>query len=133
MQRKHESGFSLLELVVSAAVMSVMILAIYGYFNHIRSANRHANNIVISNQIAHQQIETYRNTSYNDLVVGTHDVSSILTPYPSLHAPRTATAVITETEPNGLKQISLTITYTDNGGVKTVYMNTLVASRGVNQ
>ncbi len=133
MKLSDQRGFSLLELVVSAAVMSVIILGVYGFFESVRDMNRFANNLVIANQVAQQQIETYRNTPYNNLTVGTNNVSSILTPYPTLRTPRSATAVITELQADGLKQIDLTVSYTDKGGTKTIAVTTLVSSRGINK
>ena len=128
-----ERGFSLLELLITAAVMSVIILSIYGFFQSVRDINRYANNLVLANQVAQKQIESYRNTPYNTIPTGTQNLTSILTPYPSLRTPRSATAVITELQPNGLKQIDLTITYSDKGGTKTVVVSTLVAARGINK
>jgi prepilin-type N-terminal cleavage/methylation domain-containing protein len=133
MTRRDERGFSLLELIISAAVMSVIILAIYGFFQSVRDINRYASNMVIASQVAQKQMETYRNTPYNSLTVGTQSVSSILTPYGSLKTPRSATATITELQPNGLKQIDMVVSYTDKGGTKTVRLNTLVAARGINR
>lgn len=133
MKSRDERGFSLLELLITAAVMSVIILSIYGFFQSVRDVNRFASNLVIANQVAQKQIEAYRNTPYNTIPTGTQNVSSILTSYPSLRTPRSATAVITELQPDGLKQIDLTISYTDKGGTKTVAVSTLVASRGINK
>jgi prepilin-type N-terminal cleavage/methylation domain-containing protein len=130
---RSEQGFSLLELIISAAVMSITFLAIFGFFNELRDLNRYANNLVVVNQVMHQQLELYRNTPYNNLANGTQSVASILTPYPSLRSPRSANVVVTELEASGLKQIDLTITYTDRGGLKTFSATTYVASRGVNK
>ena len=113
--------------------MSIIITAIYSFFIAVRDTNRFANNLVLANQVAQQQLETYRNTTYNNLPVGTQNVSSILTPYPSLRSPRSATAVITEPQATGYKQIDLTISYTDKGGTKRVFASTIVASRGLNR
>lgn len=133
MKDNRENGFSLLELLISAAVMSIIILAIYGFFDNVRAINRYASNLVIANQAAQQQLETYRNTPYNNLATGSQNVSSILTPYPSLRSPRSATAVITELQPYGLKQVDLTISYAERGGTRTIMVSTLVAARGINK
>ncbi len=133
MRQADERGFSLLELVVTAAVMSVIITSLYTFFVEVRDVNRYASNMVIANQLTQQQIETYRNTPYNNLATGTQNVSSILAPYPSLLAPRSATATITELQPDGLKQVDLTISFTGKGGTKTVSVSTLVAGRGINK
>lgn len=133
MRLRDERGFSLLELIVSAAVMGVIIVAIYTFFEQVRDINRYANSMVIANQAAQEQMEKYRNTPYNNLPTGTQNMNSILTPYPALRSPRSASVVITELQPNGLKQIDLTITYTERGGPKTMQISTLVASRGINK
>lgn len=108
-------------------------MAMLQFFIEVRDLNRFSSNMVIVNQLAQQQIEQYRNTPYNNLVVGTQNIAGILTPYPTLLAPRSATATITELQPNGLKQIDLTITFTGKGGLKTTSVTTLVASRGINK
>ncbi len=130
---RRSDGFTLLELIIAAAVMSITVMSIYQFFISVRDINRFASNLVVVNQVANQQMEVYRNTAYNDLTVGTTSVASILTPYPQLHTPRSASVTITEPQVNGYKQVVLTITYTDKGGLKTDEVTTLIAARGVNK
>ena len=123
----------MLELIIASAVMSITFIALYGYFMSIRQVNTTASNMVIATQVAQQQMELYRNTPYNTLTVGTTDLASILTPYPSLRTPRTATSTITEVQPSGYKQVDVTVTYKERGGTKTVKLTTLIAAQGINR
>jgi prepilin-type N-terminal cleavage/methylation domain-containing protein len=132
MKFKNEDGFSLLELVVSAAVMGVIIVAIYGFFGSVREINRYANNLVIANQALQQQVEIYRNTPYAGIAVGTQNLNSALTAYPSLKN-GTMSAVVTEPQVTGYKQIAFTLSYLDKGGTKTVKASTIIANRGINR
>jgi type II secretory pathway pseudopilin PulG len=123
----------MIELIVTTAVVGIVTVALYGFFITVREVNDNANNAVIANQLAEQQMEIYRNTTYNNLTTGTQSVSSILTPYPTLRSPRSATVTITELQTSGYKQVDVVISYTGRGGTKTVRLTTLVAVQGINK
>ncbi len=141
MSLRNERGFTLMELVVTAAFMGIVIVAIAGLFIGLRQINRAANNYTIAVQVAQQIVEKYRNTAYSNIATGTTDVTSTYLPaYPSLLAPRSATttvAYITATGASsgtdvGMKRVDVAVSYTDRTGVKNVQFETWIANKGLN-
>jgi type II secretory pathway pseudopilin PulG len=127
-------GFTIIELVVTIAFMGIVIVSLMELFTALRQTNRAANNYTIATQVAQQIVEQYRNTPYASINTGTSDVtSSALSPYPSLLTPRSATVTVAEVDPNGLKQIDVSISYKERTGVKTVQLSTYVSYKGINK
>src|SRR5262245_47404131 len=93
--RGDERGFTLMELVVTAAFMGIVIVAIANLFIGLRQINRSANNYMIAVEAAQQQLETFRNTPYSSIATGTTDITtSALSAYPSLLTPRSASTTV---------------------------------------
>jgi Tfp pilus assembly protein PilV len=129
-----QRGFSLIELVVTAAFMGIIVVAVVGLFIGLRQINRTANNYTIATQVAQQLVEQYRNTPYASIAVGTTNVtSSALSPYPSLLSPRSATVTVTQVNASGIKQVDVAISYKDRVGTKNVQFSTQVANKGLNR
>ncbi len=128
-----QAGFSLLELIVAAAVMGVIVSVIITAIFGIQNLNHKTKNLTIATQVVQQQEEVYRNTPYNSIPVGTVDLISQLSPYPSLHTPRSATATITEIQAGSLKKVVINVAYTEAGSTKNIAVATLIASRGINK
>lgn len=133
MDIRNEKGFTLLEVLITIAVMAIVFIALAGAFNTIHQINARANTLTVATQLAQQQHEKVRNTAYNSIAIGTSDFSSVLTPYKNLGSPKSATMVVTQVNANGLKKIDITILYTDQKNPKTVKVTTLVALNGINK
>lgn len=130
----NQAGFTLIETLVALVVIAMSVAAVLTAFIAVESLNRRARNLTIATQAANQQLETYRNTAYAGIPTGANqDLSSLLTPYPSLGTPRSALATITEIDPAGLKQVDIAISYTESGKTKNVQVSTLIARRGINR
>lgn len=134
MKHRGESGFTLIELVVTAAFMGIVVVAVAGLFTSLRQINIAANNYTIATQVAQQLMEQYRNTPYNNITVGTQDVTSTaLAAYPSLLSPRSATVTISDFDPNGIKKLDVAISYKSRTGTRNIQMQTLISNKGVNK
>jgi prepilin-type N-terminal cleavage/methylation domain-containing protein len=134
MMRIRQQGFTLIELVVAAAFMGIVVVAIAELFIGLRQINQTANNYTIASQVAQQLVETYRNTPYGNITVGTANVTtSALGPYPSLLSPRSATVTVTQVNANGIKQVDVAISYKDRTGTKNVQYSTQISNKGLNR
>ena len=132
--RHREAGFTMIEIMIASITIALTVAAVASAFNTVEVLNRRARNLTIATQLVQQQMEVYRNTPFAGLpVAGTTDVSSILSPYPSLGSPRSATATVTDVDPGDLKQIDITLSYTESGHTKTVEATTQIAVRGLNK
>ncbi len=115
------------------AFLGIVVVAVSELYTTLRQANRAANNYTVAVQAAQQLVEKYRNTGYNDIPVGTTDVTSTtLAAHPNLLEPRSATTSVTE-ESVGMKKIDVTISYKERTGIKTVQFSTLVSYKGLNR
>ncbi len=133
MRSKNSNGFTIIELVVAMAFLGIVVVAVSELYTTLRQANRAANNYTVAVQAAQQLVEKYRNTGYNDIPVGTTDVTSTtLAAHPNLLEPRSATTSVTE-ENVGMKKIDVTISYKERTGIKTVQFSTLVSYKGLNR
>ena len=131
---QNERGFTLIEVMVSAVLMAIMIIALQQLFIALKQLNREANNYTDATEVAQELIEKYRNLPYSNLTPGVTDLtSSALGPYPNLLSPRSATVTITQVNPNGLDQLDVAISYKDRDGVKNVQLETDVSYKGVNR
>lgn len=129
---RNESGFTLIELVVTTAFMGIVIVALMGMYAQVGFLGRDASNLTIATKVAEQEMEVYRNTPFSALILGSHDFSAKLSPYSALGSPRTAIVAVSQVNPAGLDQIDITVTYTDHGRVQTIGMSTQMSYKGIN-
>lgn len=128
-----ERGFTLIEVVVTIAVMGTIFVSISALFSTLHQVNAEGNTLTIVTELAQQQLEKIRNVPYNGLTIGTSDVSSILTTYSTIGSPKSAAIVVTQVDPNGLKRVDITISYSDHKVAKVIKVSTLVALNGIDK
>lgn len=126
-----ESGFTLLEVVVTTMLMSVVFLVISESMAGLQAMNRQARNYLNAVEYAQHRLEYYRNAGYNS-IPDSEDFTSSLPG--ELTTPRSGTMVFSDLNPviAGLKKLDITISYKD-GSVRTVMVSTLVAQRGIDR
>lgn len=113
--------------------MTIFFTSIGSLFNTLHTLSGRANNLIIATQVAQQQLETYRNTPYNNIALGTVDYSSLLDQYKTMGSPKSVTVTTTQKDPNGLKQVDVTVQYHDHKLAKTIAVSTLIALNGINR
>lgn len=133
MKLRAQAGFTMLELVITATIAAIIILVVIEGFNDIEKLNRNARNTTIATEVAQQELEKIRNTPYANIATGTSDITTVLSPYPSLESPRSAQLKVTEVDPDGLKTIEVDISYTIFHRTKKVQLVTQVANSGLNR
>lgn len=138
LRRADQSGFSLVELVITSTVMAVAAVSLVTVFTTITSLNRRTRNLTLATQAAQKQVEIYRNTAFSALSIGTVNFEPDLPA--ALRAPRTATATFSDADPNAdppnpieLMRLDIAITYTEKGQTKKVEVSTLITKRGINR
>ncbi|HSX48544.1 MAG TPA: prepilin-type N-terminal cleavage/methylation domain-containing protein [Candidatus Nanoarchaeia archaeon] len=123
-------GFTLIEVLIAAAVLAMSAAAVVSVFVTVKTLNRRARNITLATQAAQQEIEVLRNTAYASLPIGSTDFSSSLPG--ELQDPKTATAVIAES-PVGLKRVDITISYGESGRSKQIQFSTAISQIGIDR
>ncbi|HSH31779.1 MAG TPA: type II secretion system protein [Candidatus Saccharimonadales bacterium] len=129
---REESGFTLVELIITATFVAIALVAIVEAFVTVDKLNRQARNLAIATQLAQQKVESSRNLGYA-AIPASEDFSSTLPA--NFGSPKQATtefADLTPAEP-GLKRLNIVIYYHEGSVRKDVQVSTLVAERGINR
>lgn len=133
MRFRNNAGFTMIETIVGLSLLAVFALAVITLLGSVDAFTRRARNLTTATQVVQRQMEVYRNTPYSSINVGTDNHQALLDPHPTLLAPRSFEATITETTPGSLKKVELVLVYTDKGKTQTVRTSTYVANRGLNR
>jgi hypothetical protein len=122
------AGLTLVELVVCIALAGVIVIALSGVTNnqlHLSQRGRYLN---LVNSFAESEIETLRNDGFNSLNIGTTNLTSQL---PSQLPPKSSASMTVVSAYTGVDQVSLTITYPDQGHNNTYNYTSLIGELGV--
>lgn len=128
---KDNSGFTLVELVATIAVLGIVSLGIANMFYSIQFVQKESNYLDRATRAAQSEVELLRNNSYNSLTAGqTIDFSSSL---PS-SLPNGSTGTVNVSEPSpGLKRVDVTVSYYDGGKQQSVKLSSLIGVIGLSQ
>lgn len=130
MTRKTEQGFTIVELLVTIAVVGILVPTLVGFMNTLNRFNDRARDLTLVNSLAENKVESLRSAGYTAIPTGTTTFTNELPA--TLGSPRSATYVVT-TPSSGLKQIDLTVSYNDHGATQNVKYRTYVGELGVGQ
>lgn len=130
MKTNRLSGFTVVELVVAIVAAGVIIPAVALALSNVTGINHRARDLTLASSAAQSEAETLRSIGYNSLNTGTTDFSSQLPA--SMGSPKSANYTISEPE-TGVKQIDITINYSDYGTSRTLTFRTYISELGVGQ
>src|SRR5260221_6361146 len=100
--KASERGFTLMELVVTAAFVGIVIVSIADLFIALRQINRAADTYMTAVEVAQQQMETLRNTAYSSVPLGPTDLTTtLLGSHPNLLGPRSASETVSYIDTSG--------------------------------
>ena len=127
---KDQRGFSIVELILAIVVGVGFIAGMDVIVNDYLHLGQNSRNLILANSYVEGKIEALRSTGYNGLSNGTTDLASEL---PSqLSSPRSGSMIISSPS-SGLKQVDISVTYTDQGANRTYSYRTYVGELGVGQ
>jgi hypothetical protein len=129
MKSKNSSGFSVVELIIAIIVGVSFISSMNLVTDNYTNLGKRARNLVLANSYAEAKVEGLRNNGYNSLTVGSTSLNSEL-PSQLLHHSGTLTISQPQT---GLKQIDVSISYTDEGISRSYTYRTYIGELGVGQ
>jgi len=124
-----EGGFTILELVVTIALIGLIIPTIFLTTNSLLVINKRSRNIALVNIAAENKIESLRSSGYNSIANG---VSSFTNELPNeLSKPKSATLNVVTA--GGKKTIDITISFQDANKQRSVQYKTYISETGVGQ
>ncbi len=127
---KKESGFTLVELVVSIAVIAVVITTVVSLVLTIQSTQRRTGYMESATRAAQREMESLRNNDYSGLTAGqTIDFTADLPP--NL---KQGKGTVTVSEPtSALKRLDITVEYYEGTAKEEVKLSSLVGILGITQ
>lgn len=128
-KRVSEAGFGVPEIIITIVVLGVMSIGIIGIFRSILYIQTATNYQKIATFAAQREIETLRNSNYNQLVAGsTINFTSELPP----ELPRGKTGTVIVSEPvAGIKQVDVTVAYKHNNSNRQVKVSSMIGVIGI--
>ena len=127
---KKNAGFTLVEIIVTIAVLGIATASISSVFISIRNIQLQNRYLDTANRAAAREIESLRNDSYATLVAGTTiDFTSSV---PATLPNRSGSAVISSPAAD-LRRVDATVTYKAQGKTRTVTLSSLIGEIGITQ
>lgn len=131
MHKRNESGFTLVELLVTISIMGLLIVGLVNLYIAIEASQRKSYHLEIATRAGEKQIESLRNSQYASLEPGVNiDFTDSLPD--DLPEPRSGIVEVSEPE-DGIRRVDVTITYKDGGKSKTIKQSSLIGVIGVGQ
>jgi hypothetical protein len=130
MVNRDSAGFSIVELILAIVVGVSLIGSLSVIANNYALIGQKSRNIVLSNSYAEGKVEAIRNAGFNNLNNGTTSLTAELPG--QLPSPKSGTQTVS-TPQAGLKEVNISISYTQQGLLKTYQYSTFVGELGVGQ
>lgn len=128
---KNESGFTLIELIVTIAVTGLILGGIVNVYIGIQTMQRRTYQVELATRAGEKQIESLRNSHYASLEPGVQiDFSDDLPA--DLSGPKTGIVDVSEPS-DGLRRVDVAITYKDGSGTRTIKQSSLIGVIGIAQ
>lgn len=122
-------GFTIVELTVTIIFLGFVVLGISSLYLSIANIQRQSQYTEIANRAAQTEVESLRNSTYNQLVAGQDiDFTTQLSGLPNA----TGTVVVTEPE-SGLKRVDVTVSYNAGSQQHNVTLSSLIGVIGITQ
>jgi prepilin-type N-terminal cleavage/methylation domain-containing protein len=125
-----QKGFTIVELVVTIVVAGFIIPAVVLALTNLSVVNKIARDKTLANMLVQNKAETLRSAGYNSLSDGT---TSFVSELPNtMGSPKSASYTITSPA-TGIKQIDITISFTEYHSLKSLSYRTYISELGVGQ
>jgi prepilin-type N-terminal cleavage/methylation domain-containing protein len=130
MLAKNKQGFTMLELLISIAILGIVVPALSLGLRGLIVLNNRSRDLALTSMVAENKVEQLRSSGFNSLTVGTYNFSNELPG--EISNPKTATYTISNPSA-GIKNIDINITYWDYTRTKTMIYKSVVSELGVGQ
>ena len=128
---QQESGFTLVELIVTIVVLGIFITSLGGLYYIMQASSVKTQHLDMATRAARTEIEQLRNNGYGLLTPGsTIDFTSSLPS--SLPSDRKGTVTISQPA-DDLRRVDVQVTYTDYGKTQKVILSSNIGVIGIGQ
>jgi prepilin-type N-terminal cleavage/methylation domain-containing protein len=128
---KDQSGFTIVELIVTIVMLGVVVLSLSSLFVGIQRTQVQTGYIESATRAAQREVEALRNNNYDQLTPGQNiDFTSQLPA--NLPQTKSGTVVVTEPIP-GLRRVDVTVSYTFNGTTRNIELSSMIGEIGIAQ
>jgi hypothetical protein len=127
---RKQSGFSLVELILSIVVGVGFITALNVIVNDYVHLGQYSRDLILANSYVEGKVEALRGAGYNSLNDGTTDLATELPA--QLHSPKSGSMTISAPSA-GIKQVDISVSYNNQGSTRTYTYRTYIGELGVGQ
>jgi prepilin-type N-terminal cleavage/methylation domain-containing protein len=128
--KQNRHGFTIIELVVTIVIAGIIIPAVAVALTNLSVVNKVARDKALANMIVQNKVETLRSSGFNSLSDGT---TSFVAELPNtIGSPRSASYTVS-TPATGIKQIDLSVSFTEYRVTKSLSFRTYISELGVGQ
>lgn len=127
---KAANGFTIVELLVTISLVAISVPAIAAMVSTIGGVNDRARDLSAIHALVERKIETLRSIGFSGLSDGTVDFASELPQF--VAEPRTASYEVSSLN-DGVKEVEVTVTYSDYGKTQSLSYKTYIGELGVGQ
>lgn len=125
-----ESGFTIVELIVTLAVGIILIFSLNSIVVNHSYISRRSRALLLANSYVESKVEALRSAGFSNLSDGTTNTTSEL---PSeLKVPRSSSVVIS-TQSASVKRVVINVSYNEQGASRSYSYTTYVGELGVAQ
>ena len=121
-------GFTIVELIVTIVFLGMVSIGISGLYISISNIQRQSAYTATANRAAQAEIETLRNSNYNQLTAG--QTITFTNQLPAGLPQATGTVVVSEPQ-TGLKRVDVTVSYKPGTQQKNVTLSSLIGVIGI--
>lgn len=131
MQRiKTSGGFTIVELTLTIVFLGFVALGLSSIYITLENMQRQSGYIEIANRAAQTEVESLRNSNYNQLIAGQNiDFTSQI----PKGLPKANGNVVVSEPQEGLKRVDVTVTYNAGSKAHTIKLSSLIGVIGITQ
>lgn len=128
--RYRQAGFTIVELLVTIAIIGITTASLSSLFISIRNVQRQTLYVDTATRAAQREIETLRNDNYASLTPG--QTINFTSQLPGSLPNATGTAQVSQPAAD-LRRVDVTVSYRDGSSQRSVQLSSLIGVIGITQ